>query len=245
MPSAVPSCDLKHYRELVGSLPLPSEEQIADFVNFVCHAHSWYKHLPLLPPGIPFCFFLDPCSGCDCLRAPDGRIVWKERTENSLRFHYTWMTTADYRRRFGHLNYAAQAGTAFVVPSEGGVREFVPRPMFGCAEGTFRIPEEIDRAGSVSLTGVVHIRANQPWVWVDLAEREKGRFWPAETGGSATLKKILETSGNSRELDFENKEKISAQLTVLLEPERLRLQKQMRAAIRAMLQTVQGSSDLE
>ena len=51
---------MDEYRELVASLPLPSTDQTARFVDYVSGAHSWYKHLPLFPPGAPFVFFLDP-----------------------------------------------------------------------------------------------------------------------------------------------------------------------------------------
>jgi hypothetical protein len=39
----------------------------------------------------------------------------------------TWMTTREYRARFGHLDYAADAGTMFIVPSSESeaVREYV------------------------------------------------------------------------------------------------------------------------
>ena len=51
---------LEEYREALEGVPRPTDEQIAGFAAFVCKAHSWYKHLPLLPPGVPFQFFLDP-----------------------------------------------------------------------------------------------------------------------------------------------------------------------------------------
>jgi hypothetical protein len=58
-------CSLSNYRGYVGELPRPSEGQIEGYVQFVSQAHSWYKHLPLLPPGQPFHSFVDPFSGYD------------------------------------------------------------------------------------------------------------------------------------------------------------------------------------
>ena len=229
MPNPFPPCELAQYRRFMASLPPPSDQQIEAFVNFVSEAHSWYKHLPLLPPGIPFRFFLDPSSGCDRVRKPDGRLTWEERTENTPRFHYTWMTTSDYRRRFGYLNYDAEAGTMILVPSGGNMREYAQRPVFACSEGAFRIPTEVAQAGSVPLTGVVHRVADYPWVWQRLLPEQPDGSWPAETGGDATLKRIKEIARH---------ESGQAQLNLLLEPERQRLQKQMREAIRAMLQLV-------
>lgn len=60
---AVPTCSLDDYRRIVSNLPRPSDEQIENFVQFVCTAHSWYKKLPLFPPGVPFRFFVDPAAG--------------------------------------------------------------------------------------------------------------------------------------------------------------------------------------
>lgn len=113
----IPACELTHSRALVASLPRPSGQQIDNFVEFVSEAHSWYKHLPLLPPGVPFRFFIDPTSGFDRVVGAGGRVRQVERTEQSQKFHYTWMTTADYRTRFGHLAYDAQAGMRMVMPA--------------------------------------------------------------------------------------------------------------------------------
>ena len=94
-------CDLERYRRVVTNLARPSDEHVENFVQFVSEAHSWYKHLPLLPPGIRFTFFMDPFVGFDRLYSGPGRPTFVERTEESPRFHYTWMTTAEYRSRFG------------------------------------------------------------------------------------------------------------------------------------------------
>ncbi len=77
-------CSLSKYRQIVSDLSRPSKKQIDNFVRFVSEAHSWYKHLPLLPPGATFQFFVDPFSGIDRILQPDGKVVHKERTKNSL-----------------------------------------------------------------------------------------------------------------------------------------------------------------
>ncbi|MGC2033431.1 MAG: hypothetical protein WA642_25670, partial [Steroidobacteraceae bacterium] len=46
-----PFAEEQDYLEDVGSLPIPTSEQIRDFVVFVANAKSWYKHLPCRPPG--------------------------------------------------------------------------------------------------------------------------------------------------------------------------------------------------
>lgn len=92
-------------------LPWPSETQVLEFVEHVCWAHSWYKHLP--PTGdAEFVVFLAPDAGAGY--------------ENRERLHYSWKTTDEYRRRFGHLDYAwRHAGAVWerdsaraIVPAE-------------------------------------------------------------------------------------------------------------------------------
>ena len=147
--SVVEPCSLYRYRRVVEALPRPTDEQVKAFVRFVCEAHSWYKHLPLLPPGEVFRFFVDPYSGYDRVFHRDGILTLAPRDQDSDRFHYTWMTTSEYRSRFGHLAYDAQAGVGFAVGGGGSVREYVERPMFFAAHGPYRLPLEVLEAGSV------------------------------------------------------------------------------------------------
>ena len=91
--------DLRAYIELIAGLPRPTDEQRDNFVNFVAGAHSWYKHLSILPPGTDFCFFLNPNSGRTRIHTPSGETGFVDRTEDDeIKFHYTWMTTANYRQ---------------------------------------------------------------------------------------------------------------------------------------------------
>jgi hypothetical protein len=95
------------------SQPRPTDEQYHEFAMHVGEAHSWYKHLPLLTGG-QFVVFLAPDSGVGRLVArlegagyqlvtpPDGPVF----TEANPRLHYSWKTSEEYRRRFGHLDYA-------------------------------------------------------------------------------------------------------------------------------------------
>ncbi len=187
------ACDLPHYRKIVGTLPRPSGAQIDNFVEFVCGAHSWYKHLPLLPPGVPFRFFIDPYSGYDRLVVgPDRCIQLRERTENTLRFHYTWMTTSDYRARFGYLSYVAKAGTSILLVSAAELHEYTERPVFFTADQGYWIPGEVAEAGCVSLTAIVHEFTPRVWVWRRFLPPPEARSWPEETGGMNTLAQILE-----------------------------------------------------
>jgi hypothetical protein len=133
--SAIRVCSLSDYRGYVRRLPRPSEEQIEDYVQFVSGAHSWYKHLPLLPPGEPFRFFVDPLSGFDRVIQRDGSVIHHERTDTSLQFHYTWMTTKEYRRRFAYLAYTQDAAPEFLILSQGSTRTYADLPVFTTPEG--------------------------------------------------------------------------------------------------------------
>jgi len=106
------------YMLVVRALSPPSPEQVKSFVDYVAGAHSWYKHLPLVPPGTPFYFFLDPYAGYD-LVYKKGRTGYCEREEQG--FHYSDIPTAEYRQRYGFLQYSTGAGTDVFVPESKGV----------------------------------------------------------------------------------------------------------------------------
>jgi len=241
--STVEPCSLADYRQAVAHLPRPSNDQIDNYVQFVSEAHSWYKHLPLLPPGATFQFFVDPFSGYDRVLQPGGGVIHEERTEDSERFHYTWMTTRDYRSRFGYLSYESGAGTQFFLHSAGTVREYADLPVFSTSNGPYRIPPELVRAGSIEITAVIHHLTARIWVWNKFLPRlmanevdEASRKWPAETGGDETLRQIIDVC--NRRTREELSDEIAPDLESLLLPERQRLQGNMKEAIHRMLDLV-------
>jgi len=75
----------------VRALPWPSDPQVQAFEDHVCYAHSWYKHLSFLEPST-FVVFLAADAGAGFDEARPRR-------------HYGWATTAEYRHRFGHLDF--------------------------------------------------------------------------------------------------------------------------------------------
>lgn len=233
---------LEEYREALEGVPPPTDQQIAGFAAFVCEAHSWYKHLPLLPPGVPFTFFLDPCSGCDQIHEAGGGVSYLERLEGGRGFHYTWMPTVEYRRRFGYLQYEADAAPRFLLSTDEGVVDSADNiPGLLTADGTiFRLPPEIARAGCIELTGVIHPRTARAWVWENCARSTGG--WPDDTGGATILDRIWrrcrklkeeaqreEARGNHGHMDTAD-----AELEQLLEPERRRLVGEMVEAMSRM-----------
>lgn len=57
---------------------LPTQKQRENFVDFVSHAHSWYKHVSPYPPGTRFYFFLNKYAGHE---RRHGTVEVKERTQ--------------------------------------------------------------------------------------------------------------------------------------------------------------------
>ncbi len=180
---------LEQYRALVRDLPRPTSEQRQNFIEYVCTAHSWYKHLPHFLPGAPFYFFLDKFSAWDLVALEDGSYVIAEREKPG--FHYSAIPTLEYRTRFGFLSYACGAGTSVIPLSHKGL--LVPRDKVAAVvrdDGVQRrLPRAILEAGRVELTSVIFPYNWAPFGW------PKGpppkAYWPSESGGQAMLDKIL------------------------------------------------------
>ncbi len=167
------------YLDIIRRYPLPTAEQTRNFAEYVAHAHSWYKHLPVYPP-VPFVFYLDPNAGRATLMSKSGKLGFEDIVDESSRFHYTWQLTETYRSRLGYWNYFAPYGTYFLVPhgravidtrqsgqAEGGPAIFVPK------SGWITVPEALVLAGTVGVTALVH-----KW-------RNFGAYWAVETEGNA------------------------------------------------------------
>jgi hypothetical protein len=197
------------YLALVQNLPLPSVEQRRAFIDYVATAHSWYKHLPGFLPGKPFYFFIDRSAGCDWLCRQDGSRAIAEREKEG--FHYSDIPTAEYRTRFGFLNYSCAQGTAVFL---SGDPLTLPRDKIVAIPGEDAqpccLPQPVQDAGRVELTAVIHPHfAEDPW-WARAhseaqpetdwphSEAQPRLFWPAESGGQATLKKIFERCDEMR-----------------------------------------------
>jgi hypothetical protein len=171
------------YVASLSRVPLPTTKQKLQFADFVCKAHSWYKHLPANPPGEPFYFYLDKYAGCDRLLKRDGTAVMVERTEHG--FHYSDLPTEEYRMRFGHLAYSCESGTAVFVTSWPVA---FPRDKVVAVPGDdgrmFGLPAEILAAGETRLTAIIHPGGACCTVC------ERLRSWPEKSGGQIVLEKI-------------------------------------------------------
>lgn len=109
----LPRLALDQYCDLLARLPMPIDDQIEAFVDYVCYAENWCKVLPDQAPGEKFYFFLDPQAGRDRVLGFEGRTYFSSRTELSspvAGLERPWYATDEYRNRFGYLAYACAAG---------------------------------------------------------------------------------------------------------------------------------------
>ncbi len=190
----LPRCmDEAVYIHKVAQLPPPTEEQIVDFVAFVAGAKSWYKHLPACPPGAPMHFYLDPNAGRDRLRRWGHQVMYRDRTEYTEQFHYSWMTTEEYRRRFGYLAFCCSEVTRLFMTEmlENGSWKLDPNVMSPFIEGEpgtlSLVPETVLLTGGCLVSGIVHRRTDARLLWrrwgrgIDLSPENPGSATEAST----------------------------------------------------------------
>lgn len=241
-----PAMAREEYEMLVADLPMPRKKHMREFAEYVAGAKSWHEHLPLLPTGAPFRFYLNPFAGTDRVLLEDGRAAFIPRGEDADPFHYSWMPTEEYHRRFGFLAFACADASRFVKPVrlevddatvDGVLDNNVNYAVLWVPRKPFNLPDAILKAGTCIVTGVVHPRAACPSAWQKtLATVKSNHAWPAETGGAATLARIrarVEAAGAVDTIDPELQE--------LLAPERERLLGEMVAAMSRMVGQLHGS----
>lgn len=176
-----PEMDIDAYRLLIGAAAPPTDRQIDAFADYVASAHSWYKHLPLQPPGVDFHFYIDPNAGMDHLVHASGEVTVRARTPDTESFHYTWMTTTDYRERFGCLAFSCAAGSSvFGTDLLGEETVLVDgnslHPVLQVdRDSAKRPPKQILDTGTCSLTALVHQRATASLVAMRLASPMRKR----------------------------------------------------------------------
>jgi hypothetical protein len=189
-----PVLSLPEYSELVADLPAPTQEQMQAFAEFVSEAHSWYKHLPLLPPGRPFQFFLDPSAGLQRVGTLDGRIRAVVREERG--FHYSWLPTREYRDRFGYLAFSQSSGTSVALVAPDGNQLIGSDDASAVHDpGTGRLlhlPGEALEAGQAWLSGIVHTSGSDHRIWQRVLAGRGEIDWPEESGGRAAFSGIVE-----------------------------------------------------
>ena len=162
------------YLELVNELPLPTDEQIARFVDYVSHAHSWYKGR-IDPRGGRFYFYLDKYAGCDTIRDDRGLTLPQSRRKTG--FHYSSIPTREYRASFGYLAYT----------------RFRHKTIFDRDMRLAYIPTKTIEIGEARISGVIHTLSFQT-VLLDheyYANRMDHIDWPEQSGGKEAFKEII------------------------------------------------------
>ena len=183
---------VSEYRATVAALPRPRDEQIAGYVEFVSKAHSWYKHLPMHPPGRSFYFYLDPSAGMHRTVGVDGRL--RCVASQTPGFHYSTLATAEHLRRFGYLAYCRAPGGSVELHLANGTR-MVPgdedAQVFDISTDSWRrIPDEVLQSGRTRVSGLVHPIAMN-YAPMLLSHQAKREPWPAECGGEAAYAAIV------------------------------------------------------
>jgi hypothetical protein len=227
------------------------------FAVFVSNAHSWYKHLPYLPPGLPFYFFLDPAAGMQLAVKPQGSVDATPRTEGG--FHYSWLPTVEYRDRFGYLAYSRIAGTRFSSRSDDGtwlvssdVGSSVYDPTAHCL---CQLPTQVRRVGRAFVSGVAHTCGADERFWLGMVRMKTPLEWPEESGGLEAVTRILDRcrvleedpSQKEQKRTFDPKDDanlwgVDYPLYQLLEPERQRQLAGMVSAMKRVIELVDKSS---
>jgi hypothetical protein len=210
-PAALPEMSLDAYRSWIADVVPPTASQIEAFADYVAGARSWYKHLPLTPPGTVFQFYIDPHAGVDRLVNRSGEVHLRTRTEQTTPFHYSWMTTAEYRERFGRLAFSCAAGSALFMDDQLGDPDLLidnncmlPAALHSadaafepilvdstCHQPTLQTscltadspPKEVLESGACSLTALVHPRANEDFLVTQLVAIKRKQFKRYDANG--------------------------------------------------------------
>ncbi len=235
----LPPLTLREYVDLVSDVPLPTHQQKENFIEYVSRAHSWYKHLPVYPPGVPFYFFIDKYAGCDRLVSEDGTAILQERTERP----HSAYPTAEHRDRFGYLVFSCGFGTKVILMSKGPM--VIPHDDLAAVPGNdgrlYRLPPEVIDAGLAQLTAVIHLHSAFNPLWFQHMPKDSRQIdWPEESGGRLALEKLIERADTIERKGWPAMEPVrisgglktvDAVLNELLSPERTRQYGEMMKAI--------------
>jgi hypothetical protein len=207
----LPEMALDAYRRWIVDVAPPTDAQIEAFADYVAGARSWYKHLPLTPPGALFQFYIDPHAGVDRLVNRSGEVHLRTRTEQTAPFHYSWMTTAEYRERFGCLAFSSAAGSALFMDDQMGDPDLLIdnngmlSAAFQSADAAYEPvlvdsnchqpalqtscltvdspPKEVLEAGACRLTALVHPRATEVFLVTRLAAIKRKQYKRYDANG--------------------------------------------------------------
>lgn len=248
-----PRLGISDYRELLSYVPPPTAKQIEAFADYVSRAKSWYKHLPLWPPGEPFAFYIDPTAGMDRVLTDGGDVIYMERTLQTPEFHYTWMPTDEYRSKYGFLAFACPVGTQLMT----GYQEYLPddtlisgtldnNPCRASVNGKdgreYDIPKEVEDTGSIDVTGLIHPRLTSDYVYRSYTRKGAQMFRGQDTGAEARIFQLCQRITEDEKRDCtpgadEHQEKLEA-LDKLIDQERECIRERMVKTIQSVVDLV-------
>jgi len=166
-PARGASINLDRYRAIVRALPAATPQHLRAFADYVAGAHSWYKHLRLLPASAPLQVYLDPGAGMQRIQSSDGGLTVAPREERG--FHYSWLATAEHRKLFGYLAFSKSAGSTVSLTAPDGVSlvpaDDAPRIYDPATRALVALPDEALLAGRVFISGIIHRRAADKHRW--------------------------------------------------------------------------------
>jgi hypothetical protein len=173
LPATKRRLTLAQYRALVRPLPAPTPQQVRRFARYVAEAHSWYKHLRLLPANTPIQTFIDPAAGMQLVRAADGGVSAEVREKHG--FHYSWLPTAQHRTELGHLAFSSSAGTSVSLEARDGSAQVpsddAPLVYDPATREFYAIPDEAQVAGRAFISAIVHPVSSARYRWDRILER--------------------------------------------------------------------------
>lgn len=225
-----PHITLGEYRAMFRPEQLPAPGQMADFLDFMTCAHSWYKHLPRYLPGETFTFYLDPGAGWNCVQHASGRIEYHPMPE---REHYNHRcTTEEWHRRFGAQTWARNA-------LEG--------PLLHPPAGRCRLPQEVLSVARVQVTALFNDQLHMLPLLLTREPRQGRWLWEGRPGAHA---EALDVCGRILDLRHSNDEdgptrrrrqvEAEARLEELVAPERERQRAAMRRAMEQVVSLVRA-----
>jgi len=139
--------EIARWARYAHCLELPSVQQAVACVVRSATAHSYYKHLNI---GRSACFSFSLSLVAGMRETQEGHYVEYVRGDGT-EFHYTWTPTAEYRERFGLLDYedgASRApqmvpGSTEVTYSEEHMRHSRVRVALVAPDGALDPPLEL------------------------------------------------------------------------------------------------------
>jgi len=167
------------YARLLADIPVPTVDQTSRYAIHVARSHSWYKHLPLLPPGGTFVCYLDPGAGRTRIQTPEGREVLIPRSESDdSTLHYSLLPTRKHLDLFGHWNYQASHRPGIFVMSNAGISHIDAGEVaiLDPAGEWVKVPPDETRIGTCHLTAFVHERFNPFALRADRLTRDLENF---------------------------------------------------------------------